>query len=214
MSKREENEREEKGWLWRWAPKKAQQKAAPRGTETPEKAEATREPPPDGTSRESVVPRTIAAADAAHQQDSAEALPPVESLTYESDFTPYLSPSVPEELRQQALRKLWRSNPVLANLDGLDACYQDYSMIGKVEEAVETLYQIGRGMVDSVERMTSDADSKADESRRAEIAGSLPDNDLRGDNLSATQTQTEKEERLEPQISQDNSKQPKGEPSS
>ena len=35
-------------------------------------------------------------------------LPPVESLTPESDFTPFMQPNVSEELRRMALKKLFR----------------------------------------------------------------------------------------------------------
>jgi len=49
-----------------------------------------------------------------------EDLPDIDSLKYESDFTAFLQAGVPEELRNRALRKLWTSNPLLANLDGLN----------------------------------------------------------------------------------------------
>jgi hypothetical protein len=80
-----------------------------------------------------------------------EALPAIETLTYESDFAPFLKPGVPKALRQQALRQLWRSNPVLANLDGLNDYDEDYSLVGKLSEAVSSLFRVGRGMVTNEE---------------------------------------------------------------
>jgi hypothetical protein len=47
-------------------------------------------------------------------------LPDIESLTGESDFTAFMKEGVPEDLKNLALRKLWRSDPVYANLDGLN----------------------------------------------------------------------------------------------
>ncbi|HXQ66738.1 MAG TPA: DUF3306 domain-containing protein [Alphaproteobacteria bacterium] len=79
--------------------------------------------------------------------DEVAKLPPVETLSYDSDFKPYLASGVPEGLRREALRKLWRSNPMLANLDGLNDYDEDYSQVGKLPEAVKTLFQVGRGMV-------------------------------------------------------------------
>ncbi len=38
-------------------------------------------------------------------------LPPIESLTAESDFSVFLAKGVPEALRRQALRKLWLTEP-------------------------------------------------------------------------------------------------------
>ena len=42
---------------------------------------------------------------------SARAFPNIDSLTSESDFTPFMAPDCPEELRQQALRRLWSLMP-------------------------------------------------------------------------------------------------------
>ncbi len=79
--------------------------------------------------------------------DEVAKLPPVETLSYDSDFKPYLASGVPEGLRREALRKLWRSNPMLANLDGLNDYDEDYSLVGKLPQVVSTLFQVGRGMV-------------------------------------------------------------------
>ena len=56
-----------------------------------------------------------------------EDLPDIESLDEHSDFTVFLKKGVPEALRRQALQRLWRSNPVFANLDGLAEYDEDYS---------------------------------------------------------------------------------------
>jgi hypothetical protein len=76
-----------------------------------------------------------------------DSLPPVESLTYDSDYTVFLREGVPPEIRKQALQRLWRSDPVLANLDGLLEYGEDYSGIGKTRSIVRTAYQVGRGML-------------------------------------------------------------------
>lgn len=48
------------------------------------------------------------------------ALPDIDSLDAESDFSVFMQKGVPEELQRLALRKLWSSDPVYANLDGLN----------------------------------------------------------------------------------------------
>ena len=78
-------------------------------------------------------------------------LPDIESLTYGSDFTVFLRAGVPAEIRKRALRQLWRSDPVLANLDGLVEYGEDYSQIGITPQIVRTAYQVGRGMLDRIE---------------------------------------------------------------
>jgi len=76
-----------------------------------------------------------------------DSLPDIESLTYESDYTVFMRKGVPAELRKRALERLWRSDPVLANLDGLVEYGEDYTKIGTVKSVVRSAYQVGRGML-------------------------------------------------------------------
>jgi hypothetical protein len=80
------------------------------------------------------------------EQVRPEDLPPIEELTAESDFTPFLKAGVPEELKRLALRKLWRSDPVFANLDGLVEYGEDFGAAFRNPGPVATLFRIGRGM--------------------------------------------------------------------
>jgi hypothetical protein len=54
------------------------------------------------------------------------ALPPVDSLTIDSDFTAFLKPKVDESLKRQALKKLF-TDPHFNVMDGLDVYIDDYS---------------------------------------------------------------------------------------
>jgi hypothetical protein len=56
-----------------------------------------------------------------------EQLPDIESLDENSDFTAFLKEGVPDALRRGALRRLWRLNPVFANLDGLADYDEDFT---------------------------------------------------------------------------------------
>ncbi len=53
-------------------------------------------------------------------------LPDIESLDKDSDYTVFLKDGVPEHLRLRALRKMWRSDPVLTFIDGLDDYDEDF----------------------------------------------------------------------------------------
>lgn len=76
-------------------------------------------------------------------------LPPIESLTAESDYSAFMRPDVPEALRQAALRKLWRSDPVYANLDGLLEYGEDYAAQYRAATGVAaTVYRVLEGMPD------------------------------------------------------------------
>jgi len=61
-----------------------------------------------------------------HEPHPAEGID-VEKLEYESDFTVFMDAKVPKALKRMALRKLWRSNPILANIDGLNDYDEDFS---------------------------------------------------------------------------------------
>lgn len=76
-----------------------------------------------------------------------EDLPDVEELDAESDFTPFLKKGVSEQLQRRALRKLWLSDPVLANVDGLLDYGDDFTDAAMVIENMKTVYTVGRGMV-------------------------------------------------------------------
>lgn len=88
-----------------------------------------------------------------------EELPDIETLEETSDFTVFLKDGVPEELRRRALRRLWRLNPVFANLDGLNDYDEDFTDAANVLGAVKTLYQAGKGYVEP----EAHDDLKADE---------------------------------------------------
>lgn len=70
------------------------------------------------------------------EQAAVRDLPPIDSLDKDSDFTPFLGTNVPEFLKRQALKVLWRSDPVLANLDGLNDYDEDFSLAGLVENVI------------------------------------------------------------------------------
>ncbi|MEX0696355.1 MAG: DUF3306 domain-containing protein [Dongiaceae bacterium] len=121
-----------------------------------------RDEPRSGDAAAGAGPAAAAAAApaaAAELPDETIDLPSIEDLTRESDFTGFMRKGVPVELKRQALRKLWRSDPVFANLDGLLEYGDDYGAPWKTGAAVRTLYRIGKGMVDSAEEI---AESPAD----------------------------------------------------
>lgn len=53
-------------------------------------------------------------------------LPPIESLTPQADFTPFMKPEVPAQLKNAALKKLF-TDPHFNVMDGLDTYIDDYT---------------------------------------------------------------------------------------
>ncbi|MBI1422292.1 MAG: DUF3306 domain-containing protein [Gammaproteobacteria bacterium] len=62
-------------------------------------------------------------------------MPPIESLTEDSDYTGFLSPKVSEALRKQALRKLFQSASFNVR-DGLDDYDEDFTEFAKLGDIV------------------------------------------------------------------------------
>ncbi len=80
-------------------------------------------------------------------------LPDPETLQPGDDFSGFMQAAVPERIRKLALRRLWRSNPVLANVDNLVDYGEDFTKEGALGAAVKTAYQVGKGMLKHVEEM-------------------------------------------------------------
>lgn len=85
-------------------------------------------------------------------------LPDPDSLQIGDDFTAFMSKAVPDRIRRRALRTLWRSNPVLANVDMLVDYGEDFTDSATVVENLQTAYQVGKGMLKHVEEMARQAE--------------------------------------------------------
>lgn len=139
--------------LSRWSRLKAEAAARTAATEEPESAAM---PEHGATAAEqqaaAAEQQAAAAADpvADHPAEVAPELPDLATLTADSDYTVFLAPGVAEETRREALRILWRSDPVLANLSGLNDYDDDYRAIGTVQEVVETVYRAGAGYLEQL----------------------------------------------------------------
>jgi hypothetical protein len=74
-------------------------------------------------------------------------LPDPDAMVQGDDFKAFLRKAVPEHLRKRALRTLWRSNPVLACVDGLNDYDDDYLTGSFGQGPISTTYQVGKGML-------------------------------------------------------------------
>jgi len=108
MRKPDDAPEQERGepFLSRWARKKEEARQAP----PPAKQEADAKSP-------------------------APELPPVESLTPESDYRAFFHPKVNEDVRRAALKKLF-SDPRFNVMDGLDTYIDDYSKTEPIPPAM------------------------------------------------------------------------------
>lgn len=129
-------------------------------------------------------------------------LPDPNEMRAGDDFSAFMSRKVPEHLRRQALRTLWRSNPVLACVDGLNDYDDDYRAAMLVQEPIKTAYQVGKGMLKHIEEIDRKAALAAVEDEAQDLdesapdveiaAEDVPDNDVRPD-TSVTEVASETE---------------------
>ncbi|CUJ36826.1 DUF3306 domain-containing protein [Cognatishimia activa] len=112
-------------------------------------------------------------------------LPDPDTLEEGDDFKAFLSEAVPARIRTRALRRLWRLNPILANVDGLVDYGDDFTDANCVVENLQTAYQVGKGMTEHVLELA----------RRAEEAAAANDIDTLEDDpvpeRSAPETETD-----------------------
>jgi len=128
----------------RWSRKKAE---ANRTVEpTPPPVPEHVEPAPEG--QELAVNETLS------EQELLEkyGLPDPSSIEIGTDITGFMRKEIPEFLRRKALRSLWKSNPVLAVLDGLNDYDEDYTLASTAGQTVKSLYRVGEGLVDKAKK--------------------------------------------------------------
>ncbi|WP_420584244.1 DUF3306 domain-containing protein [Ruegeria sp.] len=90
-------------------------------------------------------------------------LPDPDQLQAGDDVSGFMAKAVPDRLRRRALRRLWRLNPILANVDGLVDYGEDYTDAACVIENLQTAYQVGKGMLAHVEALAAEVDEEAPE---------------------------------------------------
>ena len=144
------SDEQEKGFMGRWSARKQATRQEREARASDSEVQGAQEPVP---------PAEDEAAKRELEEHIAN-LPDPESLNYDSDFTPFFREGVPEFLKRRALRVLWRSNPVLANLDGLIDYGEDFTDKAMVVPNLKTLYRVGKGMF-------SDEDLEIEERRLA-----------------------------------------------
>ena len=128
-------------------------------------------------------------------------LPDPDNLAPGQDIAGFMNKAVPERLRRRALRQLWRLNPVLANLDGLNDYDGDFTNAATDAPGVKTAYQVGKGLLRHVQAL--------EEQERAKIAAQFGEDIDTPQNLSEisltdAESKTSAENESIPEILQNN----------
>ncbi|MGK7653980.1 DUF3306 domain-containing protein [Roseovarius sp. B08] len=117
-------------------------------------------------------------------------LPDPDTMNRGDDFSAFMAEAVPDRIRRWALRRLWGTNPALANLDGLVDYGEDFTDSTRVIENMQTAYQVGKGMLTHVQKLA----------REAEALTAMAERDAEGeaeDEVGAPEPEVETEETVE-----------------
>lgn len=111
-------------------------------------------------------------------------LPRPESLGPGDDFRKFMQPGVPAFLKKRALKVLWRSNPVLANLDGLNDYDDDFTSPELTQKVLATAYKVGRGILsDPVEPVEAVQPVEVSEGAAGPMTEEVPSEDAEPDTV-------------------------------
>jgi len=163
------DEPNEGGFLARWSRRKRESIAG--------QVEDSTAPADDDLGLASHAPSTADSPEAGTAEDpelaanraAAEAID-IDSLTKDDDFTVFMRKGVPQALKNQALRKLWRTNPAFAVLDGLNDYDINFRTADKVLTTFQSAWEVGKGYAAKAEEMAARAaeEEAAKEAARAE----------------------------------------------
>ena len=151
------------------------------------------------------------------EQEAVGALPPLERLDKDSDFTPFLADNIPDFIRNRALKILWRSDPLFGFQDGLDDYAENFRVIDKlIDAATQSSYKPGQGY-DQPEKVDADEDVETadavETTELTETSNAQSDDESSAASSESTATSNESTEDDFPQVDQ-NTAGPESEPDS
>ena len=189
---------EPENFIARWSRRKrkaAQDADATKAAAAPPAATVESEHADEGRRKES----DAAAADGGPLEPSVAAfdpttLPPIETITAESDIRAFLAPGVPPELTRAALRRAWATDPKIRDFVGLSENSWDFNAPGAIpgfgplemtdELRAEVAQMVGRSLAgQSPDQPASEARSQsagAATEMPADAAPEAPANDVQG----------------------------------
>ena len=136
------------------------------------------------------------------EAEAVAALPPIDTLTNESDFTPFMSGKIPEFIRRKALKVLYQSHPILGFRDGLNDYDEDYNLIDTlINASTQSTYEVGKGQeaaqeaeeVEEVEVAIEDAENTEDQLPSDESGSGTDENAEVNDHIEVSDPEPETE---------------------
>jgi hypothetical protein len=158
---KEEAKEGEGGFLSRWSARKSQ---IAKGEDVPDEV-----PSPEIAEDAVIEDEEDAALTDAELLEKYD-LPDPEAVTEESGLEQFLNgKGLPGRVRQMALRRLWRLNPLFGVVDDMVEYGEDYTDAATVIEGMKTAYTVGKGYAkEVVEPEETEANEGGDEAEGAD----------------------------------------------
>ena len=163
---KEESKEGESGFLSRWSARKNQ---IAKGEDVPD------EVPAPEIAEDAVIEDEEDAALTDAELLKKYDLPDPEAVTEESGLEQFLNgKGLPGRVRQMALRRLWRLNPLFGVVDDMVEYGEDYTDAATVVEGMKTAYTVGKGYAKEVvepeesEAMEDDAEAEEGEAEEGD----------------------------------------------
>lgn len=102
----------------------------------------------------------------ARNREAAERVD-LDTISETTDMSVFLREGVPDLLRRQAMRRLWRSSPVFANVDRLNDYDENFADPSRAMATFQSAWQAGRGYLFPEDEAAGDG--KADEALREDM---------------------------------------------
>lgn len=134
-----DREDEDKPFLQRWSRRKRELEPAVPGE--PAAASAQPASPAAGDPGEDSEERRL---QLERNREEAEAID-LAGLDAASDYSPFFRDGVPKLLKSTAMRILWRSSPVFANVDGLNDYDEDFGSPDLIAKFKGSAWKVGKG---------------------------------------------------------------------
>ena len=145
------SETEQKPFLSRWAQRKAGKQAevdVPEEVAQTEQVEAT-----DETEEEAAL--------SDEELCARYELPDPEHCTDSEQLDGFFDGQIPDRLRQLAMRRLWRLNPLFRFADEMVEYGEDFTDAATVIPNMQTAYKVGKGYLDKILAEKEEADAEA-----------------------------------------------------
>ena len=139
----EDNKELEENFLSRWSKKKSKQKSETENSKYEQLDQESSEETEDSSS-------LVEENDKLNDDELLKKynLPNPEKIKREKSLDVFFKEGVPDRLRQIALRRVWRLNPIIRFADAeINDYHEDFTDAATVIEGMETAYKVGKGYV-------------------------------------------------------------------